>query len=114
MTSNQGLDQAAATRERIFAFIVAYKQAHDGNAPSLREIADACHIVLSGAHYHLNRLELENRVHLSGPRCRTIEIVGGTWQPPESDRAEGEEPSARDGDDRARDDPDRDEADRDA
>jgi hypothetical protein len=101
MTSNQGLDQAAATRERIFAFLVAYKQTHDGNSPSLREIADACHIVLSGAHYHLSRLELENRVHLSGPRCRTIEIVGGTWQPPEGAHTEGEEPAAPDGDDRA-------------
>jgi hypothetical protein len=51
MTSNKGLDQAAATRERIFDFLVTYKQTHDGNSPSLREIADACHIVLSGAHY---------------------------------------------------------------
>ncbi len=102
MTSTKGLDQAAATRERIFDFLVTYKQAHDGNSPSLREIADACHIVLSGAHYHLSRLELDNRVRLSGPRSRTIEIIGATWQPPEGRRVEGEEPAARDGDDRAR------------
>ncbi len=101
MLSDKGSDQTAATRERIFDFLVVYKQTHDGNSPSLREIADACHIVLSGAHYHLSRLELDNRVRLSGPRCRTIEVVGGTWQPPEGRHAEGEEPAAHDADDRA-------------
>ena len=101
MTSNQGLDQAAATRERIFSFIVAYKQAHDGVAPTLREIAEACHIVLSGAHYHLSRLEADHRVRFSDSRSRTIEIVGGTWLPPDGAPVDGEEPAAPDGDDRA-------------
>jgi hypothetical protein len=82
-------DQVVATRERVFEFVVAYKKEHDGNSPSLREIADACHIVVSGAYYHLSRLELEHRVRLSGPRSRTIEIVGATWLPPEGEHPEG-------------------------
>jgi SOS-response transcriptional repressor LexA len=101
MSSNQGVDHTTATRERIYAFIVAYKQAHDGIAPTLREIAEACHIVLSGVHYHLSRLESEQRVRFSDSRSRTIEIVGGIWQPPEGDRADGEDPATRDGEDRA-------------
>lgn len=86
--SYQETDQAVATRERVFEFVVAYKKEHDGNSPSLREIADACHIVVSGAYYHLSRLELDNRVRISGPRSRTIEIVGATWSPPEGEHPE--------------------------
>jgi len=82
MTLNEGQDIAPCTRDRIFAFLVRYKKEHDGNSPSVREIAEGCHIVLSGAHYHLIRLELENRIRISGQRSRTIEIVGANWQPP--------------------------------
>ena len=92
MLSDKGSDQTAATRERIFDFLVVYKQTHDGNSPSLREIADACHIVLSGAHYHLSRLELDNRVRLSGPRCRTIEVIGGPGSRPKGDTRTGKNP----------------------
>lgn len=83
MTLNEGRDIAPYTRDRIFDFLVRYKKEHDGNSPSMREIAEGCNIVLSGAHYHLIRLELENRIRMSGQRSRTIEIVGANWQPPD-------------------------------
>jgi SOS-response transcriptional repressor LexA len=101
MSSNEGIDNPASTRDRIFDFLVRYKQAHDGNSPSLREIADACHIVLSGAHYHLTRLEMDGRIHIEGQRSRTIEIVGGAWQPPDdspgSDEDKPDDEDARTG-----------------
>jgi hypothetical protein len=83
MSQNEGTDTAPSTRDRIFDYLVRYKRDHDGNSPSLREIADACHIALSGARYHLTRLEIDNRIRISGKRSRTIEIIGGTWQPPD-------------------------------
>jgi hypothetical protein len=82
MTSNEGTD-SAPTRDRIFDFLVRYKQEHDGNSPSMREVADACHVVLSAAHFHLLRLERDHRIHLNDNRSRAIEIVGAAWQPPE-------------------------------
>jgi SOS-response transcriptional repressor LexA len=83
VSSNEGSNNPASTRDRIFDFLVRYKRAHDGNSPSLREIADACHIVLSGVHYHLTHLEKEGRIRIEGQRSRTIEIVGAAWQPPD-------------------------------
>ncbi len=90
------------TRDLVFDFVVRYKREHDGNSPSTREIAEACCITLSAVRYHLTRLEIDNLIHTTGKPRRNIEIVGGTWQPPEGSRMEGEEPAARDGDDRAR------------
>ncbi len=81
MTSNDGTDRPSV-RDQIFDFVVRYKEAHNGNSPSLREIAEACSIVISGVHYHLARLEMENRIRRRGKYSRTIEIVGTAWQPP--------------------------------
>lgn len=73
----------------VFDFICDFKQAHDGNSPTLREIAVFCGFksvgwsVLSA----LSALELDGkivRVHAGKKsNARSLEIVGGRWLPPE-------------------------------
>lgn len=66
--------------DSIFNWIVAYKRAHDGNSPTMREIA-ACHIPsLAHVGYILAGLEGQGRIITqSGRRTRSICIVGGQW-----------------------------------
>lgn len=86
MTTNEGTDRPSV-RDQIYDFLVHYKETHNGNSPSLREIAEACNIVISGVHYHLTRLEIDNRIQRRGKYSRTIEIVGTAWQPPDETAA---------------------------
>jgi len=69
-----------STRDRIFKFLVTYKQDHNGNTPSQQEIADACYISTSTVNHHLMKLEIEGRILVQGRRL--IEIIGGTWEIP--------------------------------
>jgi hypothetical protein len=71
------------TREQVFQFIVVYKREHDGLAPSIKEIAEACFLHISTAKYHLFMLERENRIRIMGRRL--IEVVGGAWNPPDEE-----------------------------
>ncbi|GAH64517.1 unnamed protein product, partial [marine sediment metagenome] len=67
--------------EDVFNFIVAYKQLHDGNSPTWREIGSACNISsVSVVAYILKKLEAQGKIileHNSLPR--KIIIVGGRW-----------------------------------
>lgn len=68
--------------DSVFNWIVAYKRAHDGNSPTMREIADACHISsLAQVNYILADLEGKGRLTLSRTtgRTRSICVVGGQW-----------------------------------
>lgn len=70
----QGLD------ERVYAFIVGYKQEHDGVAPSHREIVDGCGLPgVSSVVCVLNRLEDAGRIYRSDGASRSIAVVGGRW-----------------------------------
>lgn len=73
----------ARSREQVFAFIVQYKRDHDGLSPTAREIAEACFMHESTARYHLTQLALEGRIRLL--ERRGIEVIGGAWEPPDSD-----------------------------
>jgi SOS-response transcriptional repressor LexA len=77
------VDETPSTREQIYAFLIRYKQEHDGNSPSNRQIAEACHVSSSTVGHHLARLERANRIRLCEDEYRNIEIVGATWTPPE-------------------------------
>jgi len=72
------LDDGSETRERVFDYIVRFKQKHDGLSPYAKEIADACTLSVSSVKYHLLRLESEQRIRLSGRRG--IEVMGGSWR----------------------------------
>lgn len=70
----------SAARTRIFNFIVAYKEQHDGNSPSSREIMDGTRVTsTSVVHYHLGVLERDGKIIQNRRTSRSIEIVGGTW-----------------------------------
>ncbi len=79
MTNGKQSGVGKTTRERIYAFLVAYKREHDGNTPTKREIAEGCSLSTSSVNYHLIRLEIANRIHISGEGRSNIEIVGGAW-----------------------------------
>jgi len=51
--------------EDVFNFIVAYKQLHDGNSPTWREIGNACNISsVSVVAYILKKLEAQGKIIL--------------------------------------------------
>jgi len=66
------------SRDMVFRFLIAYKRDHDGNAPTLREIAQACCLARATVKYHLLLLEKEGRIRWQGGRA--IEIRGGSWE----------------------------------
>jgi SOS-response transcriptional repressor LexA len=70
----------SAKRTRIFDFIVAYKQSHDGNSPVSRQIAEACNICsTSVVHYHLRELEKTGKIRIVRGSSRQILVRGGHW-----------------------------------
>lgn len=76
-------DVSLRTRERVFAFIVAYKRDHDGLAPSVTEIAEACTLHVSTVKYHLLMLHNKGRIRVLGRRA--IEVIGGVWELPDGE-----------------------------
>lgn len=83
MSNTTSQTDETTTRELIFQYIVQYKRAHDGNTPSLREIAEACNLSSpSSVQYHLFWLEMEGRIRMFGERRRAIEIVGASGTTP--------------------------------
>jgi SOS-response transcriptional repressor LexA len=73
-------DGPGTLRAKIFRFIVEYKIAHDGCAPSYLEIVEKLHVgSKSTVHYHLRRLAQLGMINFvpGYRRNRTIEIAGG-------------------------------------
>jgi SOS-response transcriptional repressor LexA len=71
---------------RIFGFIKAYKQDHDGNSPTIREIGEASGIASTSlVLFYLNKLEKQGLIRRPEPEfghrfAATIEVVGGLWR----------------------------------
>ena len=67
--------------EEVFRFIVRYKEKHDGNSPTLREICKDCGITsTSHAKHILYKLDLQDRILLDYQgRSRHIRVIGGRW-----------------------------------
>lgn len=72
--------------ERIYDFILNFKQDHDGVSPTVLEICSGCEIRSSSVVCHcLTTLELLGMVKCgygTGRRSRMISIPGGRWVPP--------------------------------
>jgi DNA-binding MarR family transcriptional regulator len=69
------------TAQRVFSFVVRYKEENDGVAPSYEEIVDACFISKSVVNYHLQQLEKKGFItRPDGRSPRNIQVVGGKWQ----------------------------------
>lgn len=67
-------------REAMLHYIITYKQEHDGQAPTIRDIMDALGISsTSVVSHHLARLEREGRIERSRADSRSIRVRGGRW-----------------------------------
>lgn len=85
----QVLQRASVRTQAVFDYIVEYKSAHDGIAPSLDDIMQAVGISSkSVAMHHLHKLERNGRIRRPEYGAnRHIEVVGGRWElitPPSS------------------------------
>ncbi len=81
-SQTDGQDRRTGKRWVAFHFIVGFKKKHDGNSPSLREIAAACGITApSAALHHVRELAADGVIHLKAGRYgkQRIEVVGGRW-----------------------------------
>ena len=65
----------------IFKFIIRFKRTHNGNSPSIREIAEGTHISSkSHAHYILRKLEEAGYLKMGNDQTsRGIQIPGTEW-----------------------------------
>lgn len=71
----------AVRRQRVFNFICTYKAAHDGVAPSVREIGEACGLTsTSVVSYYLQVLQHEGLIDFRYNESRTIEVMRGYWR----------------------------------
>lgn len=90
-----GIGRKKDKRHKVFDFIVTYKQAHDGVAPSLREIQSNCRISAPTSVAALNALRSEGKIKYDHKRPRFIEVPGGRWIPPGAQIAIIREPVTR-------------------
>lgn len=69
-----------ARRAVLFDAIVAYKRAHDGNSPSVRDLMAAVEYSSTASTFWLlERLEADGRIARNPNRSRHICVVGGAW-----------------------------------
>ena len=69
--------------ERVYTYIVDFKQRHDGIAPTLDEIKLACGLSSkSHALYYVRQLIEDGRITSGEKSPRTIKVAGGEWLPP--------------------------------
>jgi SOS-response transcriptional repressor LexA len=72
-------------QEIVFKFIVEYKQNHDGNSPTMREIMYGCDITTTSLiSFYLGQLERSGKIRwprygFSKRSSATIEVIGGNW-----------------------------------
>ena len=68
-------------QQRMYDFIVAYKAAHDGRSPTIREIGDACDISsTSVVNYNLAGLARAGFIARPAGESRAITVRGGAWR----------------------------------
>lgn len=73
----------SANDAKVLAFIVDFKRQHDGLAPTMSEIADACNFSTNSlVSFYLTRLEGQRLIRRHEGRAGGIEVVGGRWVAP--------------------------------
>lgn len=64
----------------VFGAIVKFKREHNGNSPSLREIADMTDITTTSiVSYYLNKLERRGDISRGCAESRMIEVANSRW-----------------------------------
>lgn len=77
------MNEEETTSDRVYAFIVDYKKANDGNSPSYRDIQEVVGVTLSTVKYILEKLADEGRIIILGKgKSRMIAIPGAEWKSP--------------------------------
>lgn len=66
------------TQLSVLEFIVAYKQEHDGNSPSLRTIGRELFLSTTAVHHQIHKLIELGHLYLHG---KDICVMGGQWIP---------------------------------
>jgi SOS-response transcriptional repressor LexA len=79
-----GLVQTVGDRkDRVYAFLVAYKLSHNGNSPSVREIMAGCELPNPNEVTRvLRKLEKDGRISRAMPSHCQITVIGGSWTIP--------------------------------
>lgn len=79
-------ERCVRRQQEVLQFVVAFKRAHDGNSPSIREIMDGCRIASTSlVAFYLAELEKRNKISLEpsdgrgSGKARRIEVIGGQW-----------------------------------
>jgi SOS-response transcriptional repressor LexA len=65
--------------DSVYEFIRSY-QARYHIPPTIREIADGCHLGTTTVHYHLKRLQANRRIAFTKRKARSIVLVEETHQ----------------------------------
>ena len=69
--------------DRAYNYIVDFKRLHDGNSPTMREIADELKpCSTSQVKFYLDRLEAMEKIRRRLGRACAIEVIGGKWVGP--------------------------------
>lgn len=87
--ANAAVDSRSdATAMKVYRYIVSYKTAHDGCAPSFRQIAKRTGVSsTSMVGFYIEKLETLRLVRRASDdegisHNNSIEVVGATWMPP--------------------------------
>jgi len=82
-----GTEVVQRSAEQVLAFVIEFKDEHDGLSPTYREIMDACDISsTSMVQRYLLRLERQGKIECmldQNQRIRGVMISGATWTPPD-------------------------------
>jgi SOS-response transcriptional repressor LexA len=64
----------------LLAFIIRYKQTHDGNSPTCREMSDGLGgISLQTVYVYLRQLQSDGAITITPGQRRNIQVFGGKW-----------------------------------
>lgn len=79
-----GRPRLTLAQRTLLDFIITFKRAHDGCAPTVREICEALHLsTTSSVRLHLDALERHGLIRCGAKsQARMIEVIGATWTPP--------------------------------
>lgn len=79
----QSLESLTPVQLQIYYFLTKYKTMHDGNSPTVREIAKKLKMSSTAIQYQLDNLERFGLIKRTGMnRARCIRLIGGKYTPP--------------------------------
>jgi DNA-binding MarR family transcriptional regulator len=79
----QSLENLTPVQMQIYSLLSKYKVTHDGNSPTVREIAHKLHMSSTAIHHQLDNLERYGLIKRIGMnRSRGIRLIGGKYVPP--------------------------------